>query len=283
MNIARQRSIPWVITPHGGILGATADRLAWRRKLKQLFDRYLAGRVLARATGIVALRELEAAHLTSNLGIDRKRVAVIPNALPKEAFELSPAKPGSSERLLVLSRLDAVKQVDKVIEALKLLPSPPGCDIAGPDAGQAGNLRRLASSLPNGTVRFLGPVYGQDKRDLLRRASALVLPSVYEGGSITGLEAIAQETPVIASDAATSGLPSGGYVSFSSGDIVGLSRELDAVRRSNSTAIRAAARTARSQIMTSEMQVRQLLSVYRSALANSGLGESPYVEPFTAT
>jgi glycosyltransferase involved in cell wall biosynthesis len=283
LRVARQQSIPWVITPHGGILGGATDPLGWRRKLKSLFDKHLARRLLARAAGVIALGDVEAEHLVSDLGIERKRVALIPNALPDESLELSPARPAGSERFLVLSRLDAVKQVDLVIEALKLLPSPPGCDIAGPDAGEADNLRKLASALPHGTIRFHGPVYGQEKRDLLRGALALILPSAFEGGSITGLEAIAQETPVIVSDAAKSGLPSGGYITFGTGNVVGLSRQIEALRGTNVAVTRASASAARSHILTTRMQVQQLLSVYRSALENSADGESQHVEPLTAT
>jgi len=62
-------------------------------------------------------------------------------------------------------------------------------------------LEQLVARLGLGdAVRFLGYVPEQEKRQLLRRAWAVVFPSPKEGWGITNVEAAACGTPALASD-----------------------------------------------------------------------------------
>ena len=100
-----------------------------------------------------------------------------------------------------LGRLKRYKGVHHVIRAFAALRHPDATlEIAG-----AGDYRpaleRLAASLDLGDrVRFLGRIGEEEKRELLRRAWALVFASPKEGWGITNLEAAASGTPVVASN-----------------------------------------------------------------------------------
>lgn len=71
--------------------------------------------------------------------------------------------------------------------------------IAGPDqGGHTEYLKNLSSQLGlSGEVEFIGPVYGDEKVALYRRAAIFVLPTLSENFGAVVVEALAQETPVI--------------------------------------------------------------------------------------
>jgi glycosyltransferase involved in cell wall biosynthesis len=73
--------------------------------------------------------------------------------------------------------------------------------VAGPD--DDGEWRRIDAALrrasPRPRVRYVGPVHGAEKDALLASASVLVLPSHSENFGQVVVEALACETPVVAS------------------------------------------------------------------------------------
>ena len=262
--------VPTIITPHGGLSGIVTDPIIVRRAIKASFDRTAGRLLLSRAYRVVALTEVEAAYLNSHLGIRWSQIAVIPNALPESQFEFSDAEPGESERLLVLSRLSVEKRIGDLIRALGLVTSPIGCDIAGPDSGDEQRLRQLADRLPLGTIHFGGPIYGQAKVRALRAAKALVLSSSAEGMSVSALEAIAQGTPVIASDSASAGLPESACLKYPQGDVAALARCIESLNRpSVLTALRANAIREAESILRVPEHTKLLLDVYRRAVAEA--------------
>ncbi|MDH3455905.1 MAG: glycosyltransferase family 4 protein [Gemmatimonadota bacterium] len=89
--------------------------------------------------------------------------------------------------------LHAVARARRTVPALRL-------DIAGAGDDRP-RLEGIARKLQlTDRVRFLGFVGEQEKRDLLRRAWAVVFPSPKEGWGITNVEAAACATPAVASD-----------------------------------------------------------------------------------
>ncbi len=104
---------------------------------------------------------------------------------------------------LYLGRLKRYKGIDTVLEAVALLRAE-GHDLRLEIVGKGddlGRLERIARDLDLGdSVKFLGFVSEEDKRVLLRRAWALVFPSVKEGWGIANVEASACGTPAIASN-----------------------------------------------------------------------------------
>ena len=134
-------------------------------------------------------------------GIPRDSVEVIYPGIDTRGYSPCPEQRAEQPVFAYLGRLKRYKGVQHVVRAFAALAHPTAVlEIAG-----AGDYRpmleRLATSLDLGDrVRFLGRISEAEKRDLLRRAWALVLASPKEGWGITNLEAAASGTPVVASN-----------------------------------------------------------------------------------
>jgi glycosyltransferase involved in cell wall biosynthesis len=258
---------PMVITPHSGIKGIVTDSVMMRRFAKAVFDRTVGRVLLQRAFQIIALTDAEANHLHRYLGIERSQITVMPNPLADNAFQLQAVDQGSSGRLIVLSRLSAAKRIGDLITALRMVSFPIACDIAGPDGGEEQRLRQLAAQLTPKAVRFIGPISGEVKARALRSAKALVLASSSEGLSISALEAIAQGTPVIASDSASAGLPEAACLTYPVGDTKALAERIDSLTQpSVLSALQEGAIRARESILRVADQGRLTIKIYQKAL-----------------
>jgi glycosyltransferase involved in cell wall biosynthesis len=134
-------------------------------------------------------------------GIPRSSVAVIYPGIDTVGYTPSADARAAAPVFAYLGRLKRYKGVHHVVRAFAALDHPTATlEIAG-----AGDYRpaleRLAASLDLGErVRFLGRISEAEKRDLLRRAWALLFASPKEGWGITNLEAAASGTPVVASN-----------------------------------------------------------------------------------
>jgi glycosyltransferase involved in cell wall biosynthesis len=107
---------------------------------------------------------------------------------------------GSGEYFLYLGRLSAEKGISTLLEAFEELPAP--LIVVG-DGPQADELRAMTSSP---SIHFRGAVSPSEVDSLLRRARALLVPSIWYEGQPRGiLEAYAAGVPVVASD--IGGLP----------------------------------------------------------------------------
>lgn len=264
------RHCPTVFTLHGGVRGVFTDHNRIRRALKHEFDITLGRTILNRASRIIAVTDVEAEHLQRVIGIRRSRIRVMSNPLESDAMRLNDSQQGESGRLLVLSRLVPDKKVDDLIRALAIMPLPVGCDIAGPDEGDRLRLERLAKQLAATTVKFVGPVFGEQKRRMLRQARALVLPSLSEGLSISALEAIAQGTPVIASDMASIGLPAAACLKFPVGDVAALAACIESLDDTKVLAsLQIGLSRARKEIRLIDDYATEVVQIYAEALAAS--------------
>ena len=108
---------------------------------------------------------------------------------------------GPGEYFLYLGRLSPEKGVSTLLEAFEELPAAPLLVVG--DGPQADQLHTITSSP---SVTFRGAVSPSEVDSLLRRARALLVPSVcYEGQPRAILEAYAAGVPVVASD--IGGLP----------------------------------------------------------------------------
>jgi glycosyltransferase involved in cell wall biosynthesis len=104
---------------------------------------------------------------------------------------------------LYVGRLKRYKGIETAIRAMALLRArgvPARLQIAG-EGDDRPRLERLVRRLGlTAQVQFLGFVPEERKRDLLRRAWAVVLPSAKEGWGISNVEAAACGTPAVAAD-----------------------------------------------------------------------------------
>lgn len=177
-----------------------------------LFDR-LRPYFLAKADAIVAVSRFTRSALTSMMGVDERRIALIPNGVDHDRFFPSPTE-GIRERLglqgkrviLSVGRLVERKGFDRVIDAMANVirsHSDAICLIAG-----TGPMRKALEMVVSewrleGVVRFLGAVSDTELRELYSLADVFVLPNRQmsdgdtEGFGLVFLEANACGTPVV--------------------------------------------------------------------------------------
>jgi glycosyltransferase involved in cell wall biosynthesis len=211
--------IPHVMIVHDIIPSLFPEYLpSWRRRAYQ--KQVEAG--IGNATRIIAVSEKTKDDLVTKLGVPAEKIVVAyPGIAP--VFD---AVAGDGDVNRVLSRyglergylyhgggLEKRKNVKTVLAAYAKLierenESVPPLVISGKVYAQrnpfASDVRGLIDSFGLGDhVRLLGAVPLADLPALYRGASLFLYPSLYEGFGLPPLEAMSQETPVIASDAAS--------------------------------------------------------------------------------
>ena len=137
-------------------------------------------------------------------GIPSNRITVVHPGVDSAWFRPDAATPRAARpTFLYLGRLKRYKGVEFALQAVAAARAS-RADITLDICGQGDDrprLEQLVARLGLGdAVRFLGYVPEQEKRQLLRRAWAVVFPSPKEGWGITNVEAAACGTPALASD-----------------------------------------------------------------------------------
>ena len=136
---------------------------------------------------------------------DPDDLTTVPPGIDADRFrptdEVHPAVDTDRESILVLSRLDPRKGIDKAIRAFAQLDRP-GAELLIAGTGRLEeSLRELAAELGvSDDVRFLGFVPDEELPELYSSVDLFVLPSEYEGFGIVFMEAMACETPVIGTE-----------------------------------------------------------------------------------
>ena len=205
--VCRRRGVPYILEPMGmyppivsGVVG------------KRLYHAILGRRVIRGAARLIAVSEQERSDLLG-VGLDPDRVIVRRNGVDIES--LSPANgrdgvrmrwglDGDAPVVLFLGRLAPVKGIEDLISAFAAAGSGSArLVLAGPE--EEASYRRLLEEQAkqlgvSDRVRFVGPLYGEDKAAALRTADVFVLPSVKENFGIAAVEAMACGTPVIVTD-----------------------------------------------------------------------------------
>jgi len=202
--IARKAGIPYIVRPLGVLnhYGRT-QRRPW---LKRLSLRFIEGPILRHAAAVHFTAEAERDEALQT-GIPMQGVVIplgvdVPKAGDRDRFLA--AYPGWADqtRLLFLSRLDPVKNVEGLIGALAILRAE-GLRvcliIAG--SGQSAYVAAL-QDLAKGKVvsehiTWLGQVEGAAKADALAAADVFVLPSYSENFGIAVAEALACGLPCV--------------------------------------------------------------------------------------
>ena len=143
-RVLRGAGVPYVLQPHG-----TAPLIERRRLAKWIFDHTLGRGVVEGAECLVALSEAERADL-GRLGVADERICVVPPAIDLAEFDGLPRGSfrrrhglGAGPLVVYLGKLTPRKQVDKLVEAVALLPSAVRLVVAGPDMGSGGAVRAM--------------------------------------------------------------------------------------------------------------------------------------------
>lgn len=191
---ARRTGRPYVISPHGML----DPWITARGKAKKAIARVGYERASWRAASVLhALTAREAADIARESA--RGDSIVIPNAGPPAlAAPAAPRRPA----FVYLGRIHPKKNIDALVAAWR--DAAPSLEAAGASLTIAGwgedeHVAQLHAALANApaSIRFVGPVYGEEKARLLEEARFLVLPSHSEGLPMVILEAWAAAVPAI--------------------------------------------------------------------------------------
>ncbi len=181
--------------------------MKWLRGLKRLPFRLVLVRDARGATAIITPTDFVHDQVTSRLGAPLKRVHTT-----YMSADADTAAPESLERFGELGRYVfyvgnayPYKNVGSTIEALAKLDgelADVNFVLAGKRDTYTADLERQAKELGVGErVKFVGFVSEGEKTALYQQAAAYVNASLSEGFGLQGLEAMAQDTPVVAARA----------------------------------------------------------------------------------
>lgn len=180
-----------------------SDEPAHRAKRKRWNAMFRA--ILPNADLLLAVSQFTKQRIIDMTGFDADRIAVIGNGVGEAFFQAgrTPAEqfehpdPHGRPYLLVVGGLTTRKRGDRVLDTAELLAKR-GSDVQVLIAGKSRDqLIERAKDMSN--VRLLGYVEDDALPALMRRASALLFLSQYEGFGMPALEAMAAGTPVIVS------------------------------------------------------------------------------------
>lgn len=172
-------------------------------RLLPAYKKHVFGRVLRGAAAVIALTDSQARFLREQYAVAQQRIFVVPNGIEERYFTAVAAhdrdepRPGPL-RLLFVGRLDAQKNVARLLDAMSLVRRPVRLRLVG-DGELRADLEAQARRLGL-DVEFAGRKLGADLVAAYRQADAFVLPSDKEGMPLAALEAMAAGLPVVATD-----------------------------------------------------------------------------------
>jgi glycosyltransferase involved in cell wall biosynthesis len=217
--------------------------------------RWFTPRCARSAERVICVSEYTAGDVERRYGIDRSRIRVVPNA-PGLAVGSAPVPTADGPYVLAVGDLRAKKNLDRLVAAWQASGIEHRLVLAG--AGDAWPALRAPR------VHVTGYVTDAQLDALMRGASLLVHPSLYEGFGLVLLEAMARGTPVACARATALPETAGGaaelFDPLDVGDMsaaivraLGRSRELSALGR------------ARAAEFSWERSAAMTVAVYREA------------------
>lgn len=202
------RGIPYVLEPIGMYVPIVRNFL-----LKRTYHALYGKRMFGGAARVIATSEQEREELAGG-GVPVHKIRLRRNGV--EAPAASPERGSFREKLgipedeaviLFLGRVAEKKSPDLLLRAFADLSGEPPTRrsrlvfVGPPERGIRARLEQLASELGvKSRVKFVGPVYGDEKWSAYRDADVFVLPSQNENFGNTAAEAIAAGTPVVVTE-----------------------------------------------------------------------------------
>ena len=188
---AKRTGGPLIISPHGMLDPWITARGRWKKALARVG--YERG-AWASASALHGLTKREAVDIARETG--RSDTLVIPNACPLSQPEWQSNR---AANVLYIGRIHPKKNLVALVQGWVAARKPDGARLRiagwGADADVADLRGAIAGA--DGSVEFLGAIYGEAKAALIAAARFMVLPSHSEGLPMAVLEAWAAATPVI--------------------------------------------------------------------------------------
>lgn len=155
----------------------------------------------SRAADLVVVPSESVAQVACNrCAIPHQRVIVIPNAIDIDQFAVArhPVFSQQTHRIVFVGRLDPIKRIDDLIDAIMMLPDSFKLDIWGDGAERT----RLEAIIARRQLDERVKLHGATTRltSVYQQADLLVLPSDAEGFGLVLIEAMAAGVPVVATN-----------------------------------------------------------------------------------
>ncbi|MBI3315571.1 MAG: glycosyltransferase, partial [Candidatus Omnitrophica bacterium] len=200
-GVAHRKGVPYLLAPRGMMVKELLARKSWL--VKSLWIEWKEKRSMERASAIHATSDLEAGDLRK-FRFKWPPVHVVPNGvdlslpgLPSWPAKLESALAGRPF-ILFIGRINWKKGLDRLIRALSHVPKASLVVVGNDEEGFEPRLEKIAGNAGVfDRVVFTGPLYGEDKEALLKRAALLALPSYSENFGNVALEAMAAGCPVV--------------------------------------------------------------------------------------
>lgn len=194
---------PTLLAPRGEF---SAGALALKAGKKSTYLRLGSSTGLFRGLHWHASTEHEAADIRAVMGVDDAQIAIASDlsaTLPDMPPLHKPRAPGTPLRVLFLSRVSPMKNLDYALHVLKDVDLPVNFTIVGPeeDATYSERCRELVNALPkNIQVRWVGPIQPDAIPQTMANNDLFFLPTLGENFGHVIAEALGAGTPVLLSD-----------------------------------------------------------------------------------
>jgi len=194
--VARQRGIPFIISPHGALAIEALKHKKYKKKIALLIYQKW---ILNKARLLVATANIELDNIRE-LGL-LPPIAIIPNGVDKSDLSNECSTDALAERkILFLSRVHPIKGLVNLVNAWDTIRQAGWkIIIAGPDEeNHTEDLKRIVSQKNMGEYfEFVGLVSGARREKMFQNADLFILPSFSENFGIAIAEALIRGVPVI--------------------------------------------------------------------------------------
>lgn len=193
---------PFIVTFHGMVEDWLWKKQGIIKRIKKNIYWYLViKRCFLKASAIHAItinEELTIQKLTN----EETPIYIIPNTVSVRILTRTNTKPQSLKKnILFLGRIDRVKGVDILVRAFinADISEKWRLIIAGPiaDKSYKNEIDIMIKNANNKTIKFIGPVFDDEKRELLSSSWVAAAPSYTEVIGLVNLEAAIHELPSI--------------------------------------------------------------------------------------
>ncbi len=203
-RMLRSRSIPFVITPSGGLSPYILARSRWK---KVPYCRFIERPRFHKAAGISVVTSRETDEVLSFVPGFERPIRCIPNAVelgPSEGYDWCPP---TLPKVTYLGRFDIVhKGLDLLLELARRSPHIE-FHLYGPDDQASRNVSGELAKSSSSNVSFHSPVYGAEKAKVLANSTLYIQMSRWEAFGISIAEAMYLGLPcAVASSAHISSL-----------------------------------------------------------------------------
>lgn len=208
----KQGETPLITTIHGLVSvenaqsGRTGAASNWATRQHEIWATMFEKNAMHNSNHIIAVSEPLLEHMKNLVPTIENKTAIIPNGIDiPQNTENTEGSIEDAKQLLFVGRLDPIKGIFPLIEAMKRVNSDVHLVMVGEGPSRGELEKRIAENGLQHRVALVGAQSAAQVQGWMSASLALVLPSFYESLPMVIMEANSCGKPVIASD--TGGIP----------------------------------------------------------------------------